>query len=85
MCMAVGLVSFFLTGSQHNAETMTDLRETLTQVIKALDENRKMEDASSQDLVENVMKEYIALNVSPNYTPPSFYIFCSQYKEIICM
>ena len=81
MCMAVGLVSFFLTGSQHNAETVTHLRETLTQVIRALDENRKMEDANSQALVENVMKEYIALNISPRHTPNIPPLIHSQQRK----
>ena len=74
MCMAVGLVSFFITGSQRNGETWKDLRETFTTIIKSLTEDRQMEDADFQELVEKVMKEYIALNVSPNYTRSSFFI-----------
>ena len=64
LCMAVGLISFFLPGPSSDIVTKTDLRTTITQVMKAMEEDRNMATESSQELLIQIMEEYEALNVS---------------------
>ena len=67
ICMAIGLISFLIPGPPSSTTTRTDLRTTLTHVIWAMDEDRNMENEDSLGLLENIMREYEALNVSLPY------------------
>jgi hypothetical protein len=64
VCMAIGLISFLIPGPPSSTATRTDLRTAFTHVIQAMNEDGNMDNEIFLELLEKIMREYEALNVS---------------------
>ena len=62
--MAIGLISFLIPGPPSSTTTRTDLRTAFTHVIQAMNEDGNMDNEIFLELLEKIMREYEALNVS---------------------
>ena len=62
--MALGLISFFLPNSYTHPDTITNLHETMSLIIRTLDDPTILDEQAIMDLKDKISQEYIQLNVS---------------------